>query len=242
MSESILNFTGKLVIVTGATKGIGKAIAELYLSLGAKVLITGRSQKYDGDDRFIYHSLDCSSEISVNEFIIYLNSYANIDVLVNNAGINRINHIYDISSCDFNEVIDVNLKAPFYLCQAVAKKMMTTGGKILNVASIWSVITREGRTSYICSKSGLAGLTRGLATDLAKYNILVNSISPGFIGTELTYQSLSKAEIDNLCNQVPIGRLASPSEIANHAIFMTSDLNTYMTGQNVTVDGGYTNV
>jgi 3-oxoacyl-[acyl-carrier protein] reductase len=242
MTNGILNFEGKFVIITGATRGIGKSIAELYLSLGAKVLITGRSPEYIGNDDFLYHPLDNSSLTSVNEFINHLNSFKKIDVFVNNAGINRISRIECISTCDFDEVIDVNLKAPFYLCQAVAKKMMAYGGKILNIASIWSVITREGRTSYICSKSGLTGLTRGLATDLAKYNILVNSISPGFIGTELTYQSLSEKEIDNLCDQIPIGRLASPTEIANHAIFMTSDLNTYMTGQNIIVDGGYTNV
>jgi 3-oxoacyl-[acyl-carrier protein] reductase len=244
MSAEMLNFTGQLVVVTGATKGIGKAIAELYLSLGAKVLITGRGQTYDGNDKFIYHTLDSSCDTSVREFIAHLNSYENIDVLVNNAGINRINRIEEIHSQDFDEVINVNLRAPFYLCQAVASKMIANGkkGKILNISSIWSVITREGRTSYISSKSGLAGLTRGLATDLAKHNVLVNSISPGFVGTELTYQSLTEDEINHLRHQIPMNRLATPSEIANHAIFMTSGLITYMTGQNLIIDGGYTNV
>jgi 3-oxoacyl-[acyl-carrier protein] reductase len=242
MSSVSLNFKDKFVIVTGATRGIGKSIAELYLSLGAKVLITGRKQEYNDNENFLYYPLDNSSKESLANFISHLDSYKKIDVFVNNAGINRINRVEDITARDFEEVIDVNLKAPFYLCQAIAKKMMTEGGKILNISSIWSVITREGRSSYISSKSGLSGLTRGLATDLAKFNILVNSISPGFIGTELTYQSLSEEEINNLCRQIPVGRLASPSEIANHVIFMTSELNTYMTGQNIIIDGGYTNV
>lgn len=237
-----LSFEGQTVIVTGGTRGIGKAIAELYLSMGASVIVTGRSKTADVQDGFTYCALDCSEQRSVEAFVDYIGGMSRLDVLVNNAGINKINIVDDIKSEDFDMLYQINLKAPFLLCQAAAKVMRNDGGKILNIASIWSKVTRAGRISYISSKSGLAGMTRGMATDLACDNILVNTLSPGFVGTELTYASLNEQEISELTKNIPLGRLASPDEIATHAIFLTSKMNTYLTGRNIVVDGGFTNV
>lgn len=240
--NNLLRFDGRNVIVTGGTRGIGKAIAELYYSLGAQVTITGRGTDNPMADQFDYCQLDCSDADSVENFIAYIDQLSCLDVLVNNAGINKINVLEDIDVEDFDNLYAINLRSPFLLCKAAAKKMKGKGGHILNIASIWSKVTREGRVSYISSKSGLAGMTRGMATDLARDNILVNTLSPGFVGTDLTYTSLTQAEIESLCKDIPIGRLAAPSEIANQAIFLTSELNTYLTGRNIIVDGGFTNV
>lgn len=237
-----LSFEGQTVIVTGGTRGIGKAIAELYLSMGAKVIVTGRAKNSEIQGKFTYCSLDCSVQSSVEDFVDYIGRLSKLDVLVNNAGINKINLVEQINVEDFDELYQVNLKSPFLLCQAAAKVMRNDGGRILNIASIWSKVTRAGRISYISSKSGMAGMTRGLATDLASDKILVNTLSPGFVGTELTYASLNEQEINELTKNIPLGRLASPDEIAAHAIFLTSKMNTYLTGRNIVVDGGFTNV
>ena len=136
----------------------------------------------------------------------------------------------------------VNLRGPFVICRHLSGLMGTSGGKIVNIGSIWSKITKKGRVSYITSKSGLAGLTRGLSTDLAEKNILVNSVSPGFVETELTRKSLSKTEVIELTEKIPLNRLAQSTEIANFVVFLCSDLNSFMTGQNLFIDGGYTNI
>ena len=112
-------------------------------------------------------------------------------------------------------------------------------GKILNIASIWSKISKEKRVAYSASKSGLVGATRSMAIDLAKYNILVNALSPGFVNTEITKKNLSKTEIKKLERNIPLNRFANTDEITNYAIFLSSKLNTYMNGQNIIVDGGF---
>ncbi|WP_161158295.1 SDR family NAD(P)-dependent oxidoreductase [Vibrio eleionomae] len=236
------SYKGKRVVITGGTRGIGYQLARKYFDLGAEVIITGTKEVYLGDDSFKYIKLKCNDRKSIDEFINYLSLYGHIDIFINNAGINIINHVDDINISDFDDVIDINLKAPFILSKLVACNYMKEGDKILNIASIWSVITRRGRVSYISSKNGLVGLTKGLATDLAEKGILVNSISPGFVKTELTFNSLSKEEIEELENKIPLGRLAEPIEIANVAAFITSDENSYITGQNIVVDGGFCNV
>lgn len=238
----MLNYKGKRVVITGGTRGIGLALTQKYLELGAEVIVTGTKKSYQTENNSHYISLECSDRKSINDFISELSQYGTIDVFINNAGINIINYIDDVDVFDFDKVIDINLKAPFILSQLVSQQLMRSGGKILNIASIWSVITRRGRVSYITSKTGVVGLTKGLATDLAEKNITVNSISPGFVKTELTYSSLSKMEIEDLERKIPLGRLAEPQEIANLACFLTSDKNSYMTGQNIVVDGGFCNV
>lgn len=239
-----ISFKNKTVVITGGTRGIGKAIAECFLECEANVIITGRSEKkpLSINSNINYCSLDLESKASVDKFLNFLSSLKKIDAFVNNAGINLINDLENIKDEDFDKVLSINLRSPFILSKYVSNLMKDEGGKIVNISSIWSKITKKGRVTYIASKSGLAGLTRGLATDLAEHNILVNTISPGFVETELTRKSLSEFEIKNLYEKIPLERFAQATEIANFVVFICSDLNTYMTGQNIVIDGGYSNV
>jgi 3-oxoacyl-[acyl-carrier protein] reductase len=196
-------------------------------------------QEENNNSNLEYHNLDLNSQESVAFFCDVLSLKKNLYGLVNNAGINRISEFQDIPYCDFEEVLQVNLKSIFYLSQAISKCFTNEGGKIVHIGSIWSVITKKGRVSYSTAKSALSGLTRGMAVDLAELNILVNTVSPGFVETELTKDSLSKNEMAALAEQVPLGRLAQPEEIAKCVHFFLSPENTYLTGQNIVVDGGF---
>lgn len=239
-----ISFDDKTVVITGGTQGIGKSIAERFLESGANVIVTGRSVKkpLDLDSSIGYVPLNLASNVSIAKFLDYLTSLERIDAFVNNAGINIIDELTIINDADFDSVIEVNLRGPFVICRHLAGLMGSEGGRIVNIGSIWSKITKKGRVSYIASKAGLAGLTRGLSTDLAEKNILVNTVSPGFINTELTRNSLSKTEIMEITEKIPLSRLASATEIANFVVFLCSDLNSFMTGQNLVIDGGFTNV
>lgn len=235
-----LPFSNKNVLVTGGTRGIGKSISTAFLNAGANVYVTGRSQSVpnDVDSRATYHQLDFSCEGSVNRFLSNIIANMKFDILVNNAGINIINDLNDIKYADFCLVNTVNLKGPFLISSNVAANM-SHGGRIVNVASIWSVITKKGRISYTSAKSGLLGLTRALAVDLADRGILVNAVSPGFVETELTKNSLSKSEMAALQLQVPMGRLAQPLEVAECVLFLCGPQNSFITGQNIVIDGGF---
>ena len=163
-----------------------------------------------------------------------------IDILVNNVGINIIKKQGTITVEDYSKIENINLRMPFFLSAAVASIMAETGGgRIVNIASIWSVVTKENRTLYSTMKSGLHGLTRSMAVEWATRNILINTISPGFVNTDLTKQSLSETEIAALVQKIPLNRLAETYEIAELVVFLTSDSNTYLTGQNIVIDGGF---
>ena len=179
----------------------------------------------------------------VDDFILKLDSYPKIDALVNNAGINRLNLINDILENDWDEMLAVNLSAPFRLLKTVSKKMISHHyGRVINIASIFSKISKEKRSAYSATKFGLHGLTVGVSNDLARHNILVNTLSPGFVMTDLTRKNLSPIEMVQLVDQVPVKRLAEVKDISNVAVFLLSDQNSYLTGQNIVVDGGFTNV
>ena len=241
MKQVNQDFQDKVALVTGGTRGIGLAIANRLKGLGAQVIITGTSTRPEDFPDFNVMRLNFLDETSVQVFLEEIQSLPRIDILINNAGINRIQPIGDLCLDDFQDVHKVNLEGPLRLIQTVSKAMISNQfGRILNISSIWSVVGKEKRHSYAASKTGLVGLTRTLALDLGPYNILVNSLSPGFTLTELTSQSLSKQEMAELCAMVPLGRFAQVDEIAKCAAFLVSDQNTYMTGQNITVDGGFT--
>ena len=242
------DFTGKMALVTGATRGIGKAIAESFLDLGAEVIITGTKdldtapfEDEQTKGRVHYLRADFSDELSTQEFLAKLDQFQRIDVCVNNAGVNRIQEFGDTSPEDFEWIHNINLKAPYRILKTVTKKMCQNGyGRIVNIASIWSVVTRHSRSLYTTSKYGLVGMTKTLAVELAPKNVLVNALSPGFIATELTIQTNSPEEIDKIAQMIPIKRLAETSELVGIVAYLCSDLNTYLTGQNIVVDGGYT--
>jgi 3-oxoacyl-[acyl-carrier protein] reductase len=247
-----LNFQNRTILITGATRGIGKQIAEDLHTLGANLLLTGthideirmlNEQAKSENENKEYFCVDFTRPESVTTFLKQLEPITKIDGLVNNAGINRLNSINEAQLVDWYEMLEVNLSAPFRLMREISEKMIRHQyGRIVNVASIFSTISKEKRSVYSATKFGLHGLTVGVSNDLARYNILVNSISPGFIMTELTRKNLSEREMEDLKNMVPAKRLGTVKDISTVVAFLLSDLNQYLTGQNIVVDGGFTNV
>jgi 3-oxoacyl-[acyl-carrier protein] reductase len=249
--NDMLDFTSQTVIVTGASRGIGKATAKLFLERGAKVFGTGTSSDADqallkemGDvGEFEYLQADFSSSKGIDDFIKKIKAIPRIDVCINNAGINLLHEIESIPDSDYDEVISVNLNAPVKISRYLAEKMKAQKyGRIVNVASIWSAITRPKRGIYTISKNALVGLTQTMAIELAPHNVIINAISPGFTMTELTENTNTQEELDNISNSIPAKRLANPEEMANVILFLSSKENSYLTGQNIIVDGGFTNV
>ena len=236
-----IDFTGQTALVTGGTRGIGKELADQLADLGARVIVTGRSEKGDCPHRLM--QVDFENRESTLRFLDLVEAAGRIDVLVNNAGINRINTIDATNVEDWDALRAVNLDAPLLLTRAVSSIMKKNGyGRIVNIASIFGVISKPRRALYSMTKFGLRGLTVASALDLARHGILVNTLSPGFVLTELTRSILSEAEMNELAAEVPLGRFADPAEIARVALFLASRENTYITGQNIVADGGFVNV
>ena len=247
-----LNFRDKTFLITGGTRGIGAQVATDLHNSGAIVLITGTNkaeiEKLNNcidinKTKKRYLHLDFLNKNSLEIFLDDLKKFSRIDGLVNNAGINRLNSIQDAKLSDWNDMLDVNLTAPFQLINAIAPIMINQKyGRIVNVASIFGVISKEKRVVYSATKFGIHGLTVGSSNDLARFNILVNTVSPGFVLTDLTKANLSTEEINKLTEQIPIRRMADVSDISKLVLFLLSDLNQYITGQNIIIDGGFTNI
>lgn len=249
----MINYEDKVVLVTGGTRGIGKAIADCLYDYGATLLLTGTKQeqvdalneqnRIKNIDRATYYQVDFSSSDSIDRFLTTIDKVDRIDVCINNAGINMVNDFCDVSFKEFERIQQVNVVAPYKILKVIGPKMVKNGyGRIVNIASIWSVITRPGRSSYTLSKNAIIGLTKTLAIEWAQFNVLVNAVSPGFTITELTKATNTPEQLLQLESQIPAKRMAEPIEIANVVAFLCSNMNTYLTGQNITVDGGYTNV
>ncbi len=249
-----IDLCGKTALITGGTMGIGAAIATELHKAGADLILTGvEEEKYidalnkktqqKGVNNIQYVHVDFARKDSIDAFFEFLDSQMKIDICINNAGTNRNNPIDEIIIEDYDLLLNVNLKAPFLITRYISKRMKTANyGRIVNIASIWSVKSRPGRTAYTITKSGIVGLTKTSSIELAPYNILVNAVSPGFTMTELTMKTLPEKEFNELKSIVPAQRFAQPDEIAKLVLFLVSDLNTYITGQNIAIDGGFTNV
>lgn len=249
-----INLKGKTALITGGTLGIGAAIAKLFHEAGAELILTGFEAQEDidklnadnrkkGIDNITYVRVDFTKTESIERFFDFLDKYDRIDICVNNAGTNRNNLIDETLVEDYDYLTDLNLKAPFLVTRFVSKKMKQNKyGRIVNIASIWSTVGRSGRTVYSITKAGVLGLTRTTAVELAEYNILVNAVSPGFTLTELTKNTISEKDYQELPLLVPARRFAQPEDIAKTVLFLCSDLNNYIVGQNLIVDGGFTNV
>lgn len=235
------NFQRKIVLITGGTRGLGLAMAKTFAQAGAHVICTGTALKGRLSQNLEYWSLDLTSEDSINGFIKKLKSLKRLDIVVNNAGINVIESIDDIKDINWDKIIQVNLTGAMMVMRESSKimKKKRISGRILNISSIYGVISRAKRNAYSASKAGLIGLTRASALDLSSHGILVNALCPGFVLTDLTKSILSKSEIAALTAQVPLGRFGREEDIAKMALFLCSDLNTYMTGQTIIVDGGF---
>tara|TARA_X000000950_G_scaffold275786_1_gene362680 strand:+ start:298 stop:1011 length:714 start_codon:yes stop_codon:yes gene_type:complete len=235
-----MNLNDMTVLVTGASRGIGKAIASNLIDKGARVIGTATDISTLAEkDSLKWLEVDFSNRESMDSFINAVGKFDRIDACINNAGINIIKPVNYISADDYEELMAINLKAPYFICKLLAGKL-PEGGKIVNIASIWSKVSKAQRTLYTSAKSGVAGLTRALAVELGPKNILVNTVSPGFVLTDLTKESLSEAELTQLSEQIPLRRMADPAEIAEVVAFLVSRNNTYLTGQNIVVDGAFT--
>ena len=229
-------------VVTGATRGIGYAIAERLLQDGLEVIVTGTVKESNFPEGAEFYQVNFLNDDEVLSFIKYLKS-RDVDILVNNAGINKIGEFSEIDIEDFDRILKVNLRTPFRLCQSVIPYMKKRGwGRIVNMTSIFGNITKEYRASYSTSKFGLDGMTAALAAEVASMGILANSVGPGFIDTELTRNVLGKKGIEELRDRIPIKRLGQANEIASLVSWLVSNENSYMSGQNLMIDGGFSRV
>jgi len=218
---------GKTALITGASRGIGKAIAELFTKYGAKVIAPTRKE------------MDLTSSASIAAYLDNLDQP--IDILINNAGINILGDIETISEQELDDTLQVNLCAPLLIIKKVVPQMIKRkSGKIINISSIWGQVTKPKRLAYSITKSGVNAMTRSLAVELAPHNILVNAVAPGYINTELTQKNNSSAEIEKIKQTVPLKRLGETGEIAEAVFFLASERNSYITGQTIVVDGGFT--
>ncbi|MCG3165441.1 MAG: 3-oxoacyl-[acyl-carrier-protein] reductase FabG [Bacteroidia bacterium] len=235
----------RIVLVTGAAKGIGKAIVKNLIDEDYLVLaidVDGRSMPKliteFGKDKIHIAKADISNEKTVKLlFEKVIKKYGRLDVLVNNAGIIRDNMIWKMSAGDFDSVIQINLKGVWLMCREAAKIMKEQkSGRIINIASrAW--LGNRGQSNYAASKAGVVALTRVLALELGKYNVLVNAVAPGLINTPLT-QKLEKNVLQNLIEAQPTKTMGKPVDIANVVSFLASEKTQFITGQTIYVDGG----
>lgn len=216
----------KTVLLTGASRGVGKTIAN---QLKNQYLLISPTRK----------ELDLNSNASIENFIKE-NKNLKIDIIINNAGINFPQWIEEMTDENINETFQVNLIAPIKIVRGFVNNMKKNKwGRIINISSAYGIVARGKQVLYVSTKHGLNGMTKALALELASYNILVDSICPGFTKTDLVLRNPLK-KIKLLEQDIPLGRLANPSEIANLVEFLISDRNTYITGSSIIIDGGFT--
>ena len=218
----------RTVFLTGGARGIGAAIRQDLVTAGYTVISPSREE------------LDLASKDSVEA---YLRKHADlsVDVLINNAGMNVPEKISKISWDTWSKALQTNLTSAVLLIQFLAPGMSSRGyGRILNTSSILGIVTKEGRAAYSMTKAALNALTRSAALEFGAGGVLVNSLAPGYVDTELTRKNNSPEEIASIIRSIPLGRMADPQELAKVAGFLVSDHNTYLTGQTIVVDGGFT--
>ena len=248
MPVKCCNLNDKVAIVTGASRGIGEAIAKQLSSCGAKIILIARNsdqlvavketiiskggiaESMAGD----VSNLNSFSEIVTNT----IDKWGRIDILVNNAGIARDNIIMRMKEDDWDSVININLKGCFNGIKSVARPMIKNkAGRIINITSVIGQIGNAGQSNYAASKAGIMGLTKSMAKELGSRNITVNAVAPGYITTDMTNE-LNDEVKEQLKSSIPLGRLGTPDDVANLVCFLASDEAGYITGQTFNVDGG----
>jgi len=243
-----MDYRNKNAVITGAGRGIGKAIATAFAKAGANIVILEKNEDKDNKLKeefssypgtFTYISIDISNYNAVLEaFAKITEKLGSIDILVNNAGITRDNLLIRMEEKDWDDVINTNLKGTFNCCKAAIPVMMKKRyGKIINIASVIGEIGNAGQINYAASKAGIIGLTKSLAKEVARRNITVNAIAPGFIETSMT-KSLPENVVEDYLKSIPERKLGKPEDIANVVLFLSSEAANYITGQVINVDGG----
>ena len=245
-----MGLSGKVALITGSVRGIGKAIALELANHGAKIVINDILPKNEIDktleeirksgDQAIGIRADITIFKEVESMVKeIINKFGKIDILVNNAGIIRDSLLIRMKEEDWDAVININLKGTFNCSKTVAKYMMRqkSGGKIVNISSVIGLVGNIGQANYAASKAGIIGFTKSIAKELALRNINVNAIAPGFIETDMT-KKLPEKVINDLQQQIPLKRLGTVKDIAKVVYFLVSDNANYITGQVINVDGG----
>ena len=216
----------KNILITGTSKGIGSAIKNELSNSNFNCICPTREE------------LDINNSDSIENYFNKLN--IEIHGLVNNAGINVLGNIESLNDEDIQNMLNINLIAPLKLIQHVVKNMrLSNYGKIVNISSIWGVRSKEFRTLYSMTKFGINGMTKSLARELGEYNILINSIAPGYVNTEMTKKNVPFEEQIKIKENIPLKRFAEPNEIAKLVSFLLSENNSYITGQTIIIDGGF---
>ena len=240
-----IDLVGKNAIVTGSTRGIGRAIAESLAGAGARVAVVGRDQARAAEAAAVIGSgargfaADVSDPASVVALVDGVEKeFGQVDILVNNAGLTRDNILFRLKDEDWDTVLDANLRGAFVAIRTVARGMIKRRwGRIINIASVVGISGNKGQANYAASKAGLIGLTKSVAKELGSRNVLVNAVAPGFIETDMTAAMTAEARA-GLAGQIPLERLGTPQDIAGVVTFLASDQAAYITGQVVVVDGG----
>ncbi len=238
----------KVVVVTGAGRGIGKAIALKLAGEGATIAACGRtlanveataSEVTKGGGKASAYSVDVSNGAQVAETSEkILKEFGRVDVLVNNAGVTRDQLLLRMTDEEWDTVLDTNLKGAFNFTKSVSRAMLKQrSGRIINITSIIGLTGNAGQSNYAASKAGLIGFTKSVARELASRNITANAVAPGFIVTEMT-DALGQPAREMLTTRIALGRLGAAEDVANVVLFLASDLAAYVTGQVITVDGG----
>ena len=244
----MFNLKNKVAVITGASRGIGKSIAEFYAKAGAHVTCVSRNRDTLND--VVQSIISNGGSASINAFDVsnyiefqnnineIVKEYGTIDILVNNAGITIDKLIMRMNEDDWNKVLDVNLKGAFNGIKSVTRIMMKArSGRIINISSVVGLTGNSGQANYAASKAGLIGLSKASAKELSSRGITVNCIAPGYINTDMT-ANITDENKENLYSQIPLGRIGNPNDIATAALFLASDEAGYITGQTLTVDGG----
>jgi len=216
----------KTVLITGASRGIGKAIYDALAQSGLYAILAPTRQ-----------DMNLSDSESIER---YMQNIPGVDIVINDAGINILKAVDEADDDSLGQMMSVNLEAPLRIIRHVVPHMKSQKyGRIINISSIWGVRSKELRVLYSMTKFGLNGMTRALARELGSYNILVNSVCPGYVNTEMTRKNVPLNEREMIEKTIPLGRFAEPEEIARFTKFLISDENTYITGQTLVIDGGF---
>ncbi len=241
---------GKVAIVTGASRGIGFAVAKAYACEGARVAVCGSReetaqkavqelQKLCPGAQLLPVGVDVSDGEAIRAMVArVMERWGKIDILVNNAGITGAKPIFDMTDEDFESMIDINLTGPFKCTREVAKVMKQTGGCIINTSSLVGTYASRMQTAYVASKFGINGLTKACARELGPYGIRVNAVAPGVVQTDMVAQSVDGQMLAALKGMTPLGRVAQPDELAGAYVYLASDAASFTTGAILAVDGG----